>query len=170
MEGDKLIVGFEITPFEAVIVVNVQSGYIGFTLDDFIVHPTDYEGLAMSSPPVAEMRILQLPVKNRRNFGEWLNVSWDEIGTVNVLSTSPYARIDSERRNGYRIMSADAVRGIKLRGCGAALIACTKEQLLENIAAIEEDFGLPHGVESRRGDRINASAYHSGNITPENID
>lgn len=169
-EGDKLIIGFEITPFEAVIKIDIRPKYIAFALSEFIVHPTDYEGLAMSPPPVSELRMVQLPVKTRRNFGEWLNVSWDERAAVNVLSTSPHARIDSERRKGYRVMSADAVRGIKLEGCDAALIACAPGLLMDCIASVEEDFGLPRGVESRRGALINASAYHSGNITPENID
>ncbi|MBQ3222242.1 MAG: hypothetical protein IJB41_01370 [Clostridia bacterium] len=170
LDGDKLIVGFEITPFEAVIAVRVEPKYIAFTLDSFIVHPTDYEGLAMSPPPVAELRMIQLPVKNRQNFGEWLNVCWDESAAVNVLATSPYANIDSQRRKGWRIMSADAMRGIKLEGCGAAIIACESDKLMGCIAQLEKDFGLPKGVESRRHPLINASAYHSGNITPENID
>ncbi len=169
-EGDNLIVGFEITPFEAVISVNIQPRYIGFALSDFIVHPTDYEGLAMSPPPVAELRMIQLPVKNRAHFGEWLNCAWDEQGAVNVLATSQYARIDSQRRHGFRLMTADAVRGIKLRGCGAAIIACEKAELMHCIEQIEIDFGLPRGVESRRHPKINASAYHSTSITPGNID
>lgn len=169
-EGDRLIIGFEITPFEAVVEVRETDEYIAFTLSDFIVHPTDYEGLRMSPPPVAEFRLLQLPVKNRRYFGEWLNVSWDESAAVNVLATSPYARIDAERRIGCRIMTADAVRGIKLRGTGAALIACPSDHLMDAIDVLECDFDLPRGVQSRRGEKLNASAYHSGDVTPDTVD
>jgi len=169
-EGNQLIVGFEITPFEAVIGIKEEPGYIAFTLDDFIVHPTDYEGLAMSPPPVAEMRILQLPVVNRENFGHWLNVSWDEKAAVNVLATSPYARIDSERRKGYRILTADAVRGVKLRGCGAVLIVSQTDKLLDSIAVLEEDYGLFHGVQARRGEKINASAMHAFDLHPGTVD
>ncbi len=169
-EGNKLIVGFEITPFEAVIDIKEAPSYIGFTLTDFIVHPTDYPGLRMSPPPVAELRLLQLPIRNRENFGEWLNVSWDSKIAVNVLATSPYARIDSERRKGFRVMSADAVRDIKLKGTGAALIVSSADRLLDSIAKLEEDYGLPHGVESRRSDMINVSAYWSGKVTPANVD
>ena len=53
-------------------------------LADFIIRPTDFDYLNMSPPPVAEFRFLQLPVKNRRYFGEWLNVSWDEAAAVEV--------------------------------------------------------------------------------------
>jgi hypothetical protein len=169
-EGNRLIIGFEITPYEAVIEVKETPMYIGFKLVDFIVHPTDYPGLKMSPPPVAELRLLQLPVRNRENFGEWLNVSWDSKTAVNVLATSPYARIDSERRKGCRIMTADAVRDIKLKGAGAALIVSSTDSLLDAIAAVEEDYDLPRGVESRRGDMINVSAYWSSNITPNNVD
>ncbi|MDO4740627.1 MAG: hypothetical protein Q4A66_08180 [Eubacteriales bacterium] len=170
MEEDRLIIGFEIAPFEAVLRVKLAPRYIAFALERFIVHPTDYEGLAMTPPPVAELRMLQLPVRERANFGQWLNVSWDESAAVNVLAACPHARIDSERRKGWRVLSADAVRGIRLEGCEAAIIACPSEMLMDCIAAFEEDYGLPRGVESRRGDRINASAYHSGDITPLNVD
>ncbi|MEA4889418.1 MAG: hypothetical protein VB070_08135 [Clostridiaceae bacterium] len=169
-EGNKLIVGFEITPFEAVVEIKEAPAYIGFSLVDFIVHPTDYPGLVMSPPPVAELRLLQLPIRNRENFGEWLNVSWDSKIAVNVLATSPYARIDSERRKGFRVMSADAVRDIKLKGTGAALIVSSADSLLDAIARVEEDYDLPRGVESRRSKMINVSAYWSGKVTPDNVD
>ncbi len=169
-EDNKLIIGFEITPYEVVVEIIEKPMYIGFCLADFIVHPTDYPGLRMSPPPVAELRLLQLPVKNRKYFGEWLNVSRDDKIAVNVLATSPYARIDSERRKGYRVLSADAVRDIKLKGVGAALITCATNNLLDAIEAIEEDYDLPKGVKSRRSDMINKSAYWSGNINPNNVD
>lgn len=169
-EGEKLIIGFEITPFEAVVEIKERPLYIGFTLAGFIVHPGDYPGLRMSPPPVAEMRLLQLPVRNRENFGEWLNVSWDDKAAVNVSATSPYARIDSERRKGYRVMAADAVRDIKLKGTGAALIVSSADGLLDALASVEEDHDLPRGVKSRRSDLINASAYWSANLNPGNAD
>lgn len=169
-DGDKLIVGFEITPFEAVIEIKEAPDYVGFCLMDFIVHPTDYPGLRMTPPPVCELRLLQLPVKNRANFGEWLNVNWDDKAAVNVLATSPFIRIDSERRKGYRVMTADAVSDIKLKGAGAALIVSAAENLLDAIDSLEQDYDMPRGVKSRRGDRINASAYWSANVNPNNVE
>ncbi len=169
-EGDRLIVGFEITPFEAVVEIRECPRYISFHLADFIVHPADYEGLCMDTPPAAEFRLLQLPVKNRENFGEWLNVCWDRSAAVNVLSVSPHARIDSERRLGYRVMSADAVRDIRLKGIGAALIVDTPDALMDDVAAVEEDYDLPRGVASRRGPMINASVYWAGDVTPRTVD
>ena len=170
-EGDRLIIGFEITPFEAVVRVREAARYIALTLEDFIVHPDDYPGLCMTPPPVSELRLVQLPVKKRENFGEWLNVNWDDSAAVNVLSTSPHARIGTERRKSCRIMTADAVRGIKLRGCGAAIIAAPKEELLDAIADVEEDYDLPRGVASRRdAENINASIYWTADINPQNAD
>ena len=172
-DGDTLIVGFEIVPVRARVGVKVGKSYISFELLDFVFdHKLHYEGLHMTPPPVAEMRLIQLPVLNRKNFGEWLNVSWDDDAAINVLAASPYARIDSERRRGYRIMSADAVRGIKLRGTVASIVAAKGgEQLLDSIAELEEDYGLPHGVESRRRKHtINSSAYWTANIGPDNVD
>ena len=170
-EGDRLIVGFEITPFEAVISIREAPHYIAFTLEDFIVHPTDYGHLCMTPPPVAELRLVQLPVKHRANFGEWLNVCWDDAGAVNVLALSPHARIGSERRSRCRIMTADAVKGIRLRGCGAALIAAPREELLNAIGEIEEDYDLPRGVQSRRDkEHLNAGIYWTAGIQPANAD
>src|SRR5690554_1826822 len=78
-EGDKLIVGFEVLPYEAVITVTEKHDYISFRLEDFIIEPEDYPSyLKITPPPTSELTILQLPVRNRTHFGEWLNVSWDD--------------------------------------------------------------------------------------------
>ena len=169
-EGNKLIVGFEVILDQAVVEIKETPAYIAFTFVDFILCPEAYGYLRMTPPPVAEMRFLQLPVRNRANFGEWMNVSWDDKAAVNVMSTMPFTRIDSERRKGYRVMYADALKGIKLKGASAALTVSTADKFLDNIAQLEEDYDLPRGVKSRRSDMINASYYWSGNITPANVD
>ncbi len=169
MKDDKLIVGFETIPYEAVIKVKVEAEYIRFSLEDFIVEKTDYH-VNITPPPVFEMCFLQLPVRNRSHFGEWLNVSWDEDLSINVLGTDQYARIDAEKRNGYRIMRADAVKDVKLRGVGAALIVCNTSKLLDNIAQVEEDYNLPKGVKSRRNEKTMFSYYWSGNVNPGNVE
>ncbi len=169
-EDGKLIVGFEITPFEAVVNVDVKGRYMTFTLADFIVHETDYEGIIMSLPPVSEFRLLALPIRNREFFGKWLNVVWDEAASACVLAPSAHTRIDSERREGFRILTADAISGIRLRGGSAILTATPKADFLDTIDKIEKDFGLPLGVESRRSDWVNASIYWTGKINPTNVD
>lgn len=170
LEEDRLIVGFEIIPYEAVVRFVITDAYIAFTLDDFLVPYEKYGGLNMTLPPVEEFRILQLPIQNRTHFGEWLNVSWDASCAVNVLATSPYAAIDSERRVDSRILYADALREVRLRGTGAALIVSPTDIYLDCVDLLEKDFGLPRGVESRRSPFINASIYWASNVTPENVD
>ena len=170
-EGDKLIVGFELVPYDAVIRIKETPNYISFIFEDFIVHPNVYPGyLKITPPPASEICFLQLPIRNRENFGEWLNVIWDDKIAINVLGTDQYARIDADERNGYRIMRADAVRGVKLRDVGAALIVCETKDLLNNIAQIEEDYNLPKGVQSRRNSQTQLSYYWSGNVNPANVD
>ncbi|MBR5538986.1 MAG: hypothetical protein IKU61_03720 [Clostridia bacterium] len=169
-EGNKLIVGFELVSFEAVVDIEEKDEYISFKLSDFIVPDKAFEGLKMDVPPVSEFRLLQLPVKNRDNFGQWLNVIWDENAAVNVLAACPHARIDAEKRNGYSIMSADALRGIKLKGCVAALIASSRDCLFDCIDALENDYNLPRGVESRRASNINSSALWTASLNPSNVD
>jgi len=166
---DNLIVGFETIPYEAVIKVKVAAEYIRFSLEDFIVEEEDYR-VNITPPPVYEMCLLQLPVRDRDHFGEWLNVSWDDDLSINILGTDQFARIDAEIRHGYRIMKADAVKDVKLKGVGAALIVCSTENLLDNIARVEEDYHLPQGVKSRRNEKIKFSYYWSGNVDPDNVD
>lgn len=171
-EGNRLIVGFELAPYEAAVEYKITDSYISFTLADFIVKPGDYNSfLKMNTPPAVEFRLFQLPVKNKTNYGKWLNVMWDEKTAVNVIATTPHARIDSEKREGYRVLTADAVKGIKLRGCTASLIVSKTDELLDDIAVLEEDYDIPRGVKSRRiGSAINSSIYWTNSITPENVD
>ena len=170
-EGDNLIVGFEVLPYEAIIKVKVTPDYISFRLEDFIVEPEDYPAyLKITPPPTSELCILQLPVRNRAHFGEWLNVMWDDNVAVNILATDQYARIDSERLNGYRVMKADAVKEVKLKGVEAALIVCETKDLLDKIAKIEDDYNLPKGAKSRKDDRIKLSYYWTANINPQNVE
>ncbi|MEA4916103.1 hypothetical protein [Proteiniphilum sp.] len=170
-EGDKLIVGFELVPYQAVIQLKETPAYVGFSLEGFIVAPGTYPSyLKITPPPATELCLLQLPVRNHTYFGEWLNVSWDENVAVNVLATDENAYIDFEKHNNYKLLTATALKEIKFEGTGAALIVCKPEDLLDNIAQIEEDFDLPKGVESRRSNMINASYYWSPQVNPGNVD
>ena len=177
-DGDELVVGFAHKMYEARIALRITDRYIAFKLVDL---PSDraktYKYLKMDIPPVASFRVLQLPVANRRNFGDWLNASWDDKAAVGVVGTSQYPDIDHENRNGYRLLTADLVRGQKLRGAGAALIAAPgREAFLDAMDALEEDFDLPRGVKSRRSSAVNASIFHTAGfrdsvpVTPKNID
>jgi len=175
-EENKLIVGFELLPWEAVVEYKIAPKYISFQLSDYRIKQEDFSrgpsstSLDMDLPPVYEFRLLQLPVKSRKNFGEWLNVVWDETVAVNVLATSPFTRIDGEKRKNHVILTADVMRDIRLKNCGAALIVSDAEELLDAIASVEEDYNLPRGVESRRSGKLNTSVYWTANANPENIE
>jgi len=169
-EQDILVVGFEIVPYEAEIQFRLTDDYLYLALKGYRVDHSLYRWMNMDLPPVSEIRILQLPVKDRACFGEWLNVSWDQNAAVNVLASSPKTRIDSEVRKGYRILYADLLKKNGTKNAGAALIVSRPENLLNCIDRFEHDFDLPLGVESRKGDLINASAYWTGDLTPMNVD
>ena len=169
-EGDKLIVGFSVAPYEAVVQVQEKESYVNFLLDSFIVHPTDYGSLRMDTPPATEFCLLQLPVADRENFGQWLNVSWDENTAVNVLASDPRTLIDAESRTDYHILNATVRRDIRLQGPGAALIVAPKAKLLDCVAAVEEDFDLPRGVESRRNPYTNQSIYYTWELYPDLVE
>ena len=124
----------------------------------------------MDTPPVASLRLLQLPVAKRGNFGGWLNVAFDEQVAVNVLGASRYTLIDSQQQPEHHLMYAQLERDIGLQGAGVALIATKTDHLLDAIDAVERDYGLPLGVQSRRDPLINASIYWAGKASPDTID
>lgn len=171
-DGDKLIVGFEIIAFEAVVEVKQKDDYVAFTLVEFII-PEDAYGVGcqiIDPAPISEFRLMQLPVAKRERFGKWLNVNWDDNVAINVLSTCPHTFIDSENRKDCYIMYAQAERKVKLLGTGAALIVAPPDKLLDCIESVEDDYDLPHGVKSRRSDEIDASIFWTANLNPSNVD
>ena len=114
-------------------------------------------------------RSLRLPVRELGHWGDWLNVVWDDEVAVNVLAADPCANADSEEGDGYRILQAGTDDKVKLTGVTAALITCAKDELLDKIATVENDYGLPHGVASRRHDLYTASYYWTAAVTPANV-
>ena len=169
-EGKRITVSFSLAPYEAIVDVRIAPRYMAFSLSGFSVPPEGYPGLRMATPPVAEFRMISLPVRDRTRFGEWLNVGWDDETAVSVLAAEPSARIEGRHDRGYTVLSADAVREIRLEGATAALIASRTEEFLDAVDVLEKDYGLPLGVESRRSPEINASVYWTSDCTPENVD
>ena len=165
-----LHVTFETVPVRADVRVTVTDAYAAFSLTGFNVTPDDYGHIRMNLPPVCEFRLLQLPVRTRERFGEWMNVLWDERGGAAVMSATPYMRVDSEPRRASRVMYADALSATGLIDRPAVLIAAPADRLLDCVARMEQDFDLPRGVESRRGQDINASCYWVDDACPANID
>ena len=171
-EGDKLIVGFECVPYEASVQFRLEAGYLTFMLDDFIVpEEHGYGRMKMDRPPVAEFRLMQLPVAERANFGDWLNVMWDDAAAVAVAGVQPQVLIDHENRPGFRVMTADLRPGMMLRGGKVAVVVGRgREAFLKSLESVEEAFDLPRGVKSRRSPLLNRSIYTSWDITPKTID
>jgi hypothetical protein len=167
-EGDKLIIGYELIPWESTVSVKITRDYIAFTIEAFNL--TEDYGILMTEAPISEMWFLRLPVRNMGHWGDWLNVIWDNKVAVNVLAAGPCANADSEEGEGYRILEAGVDEKVKLTGVTAALITCAKDKLLDKIAIVEDDYNLPHGVASRRNDLYDASYYWTYNINPTNVD
>ncbi len=175
--GDKLKINFKYLSYEVTLGLNITDSYIGFTVDNVMFASTqgsDYKyNEQLSSrmiPPLDEIVFLRLPVRERNNFGEWLNVMHDSDVAVNVLATNEYAMIDSEKRSGYRILQARAVDEIKTLGVGAALITTKPDNLLDRIQQVEKDFNLPAGVKSRLSEEYKHSYYWPMDITPDNVE
>ena len=170
LEDGKLVVGFNLIKFEANIGLTVKDDYIAFELLGYNIAFEDFGYLRISPPPVESFRLIALPIKTRKRFGEWLNAVSDDEVTACVLATSPYAIIDFEARDGFRILTADAVKSVKLLGTSAALIVAPTEKFLDCVDSLEVDYGLPRGVKSRRGEYISSSIYWTADISPKNVD
>ncbi len=167
-KGDTLLVGFRDLDYTAVISIRKEEHYLGFRLEYFLQKKKRL-GVAQETR-IDEMTILQLPVRDRSHFGEWLDVSWDKKTAVCLLGTDVYTRIDDQAEEGYHIMRAGSVREVKLTHTGAALIVAPTDQLLHRIAGVEEDYNMPRGVSSRQDPRYQYSYYECRGVTPENIE
>jgi hypothetical protein len=172
-EGDRLIVDFALCGFEALISLKITDDYIAFRLEDLASKGHTYPNHideATRYDHVDEAVFLQLPIRTRTNFGEWLNVMWDEEVAVNVLATDPRTRIDATPCAGHYLLHAGSVRDVQLTGIGAALITTATPRILDRIARVEEDFNLPRGVESRRCKEYRFSNYLTSGRPPQDVD
>lgn len=168
-EGDRLIVGFELVRFEAIIEVKVTDEYMAFTLVDFLADREDFPH-HMDFPPVESFCLLQLPVDRALPYGQWLNVCHYDTAALAIVATDEYGFIEPSTLGNYRVISCNAKRKFHLRGCAAALICTKKNVFLDSIDKIEEDYDLPRSVKSRRNPLINASIYWTHQLNPENVD
>ena len=175
-DGDILRIGFDTAPYEAEVRVVEKAGYAAFEIVRFIsntVQERQYYHWNMDVPPVEEFRILQLPVLKRRNFGDWLNVEWDDRAAVAVVGATPYMDVDHEARGRWRLMRADALAGIGAgitNGVAVLAAGAGKDAFLSQIAAMEADYDLPRGVASRRNPLLNASIYWTEDLSPQTVD
>lgn len=171
-DGNRLEVGFEFVPYRAFVELKETAEYVSFRLDGFTTNYYDHCNLHLDKPPVDEFGLVRIPVKNRKYFGDLLNVSWDEQCAVGVVATSLFEDIDHEERPGMRILSATLKKNIRMKGGEAAIVVAEgREPFLDAIDRIERDYDLPRGVASRRGPHLNGSIYHPiGVVSPDNLD
>jgi hypothetical protein len=168
-EGDQLIASFPMVGLEAIIGLKVTDSYIGFTMKGLVFKPFTNADV-VTPTPVDETLFIQLPVRKRENFGDWLNVVWDQDVAVNVLATDPYAKIDGQPCEDHYLLQAGTVDEVKTEEVGAALIVTSTKDLLDRIATVEKDFHLPRGVDSRRSKECRLSYYEVVRGGPKDID
>ena len=166
--GDRLYVGFEDTYDTAVIRLDIEDDYIGFSLER-VDYRIEAYGVKRQTE-IDEFALLRLPLRPRAHFGEWLNVVWDDRVAVNLLGTHPGTRIDAFPTAEATTLYAGLDAQVGLFGPGAGLGGSSREGLLPAIGQIERDYDLPRGVESRRDGSYRCSYYSLRGVTPENID
>jgi hypothetical protein len=168
MTGDTLLVGFRDLDYEAVIIVQKEDHFMGFRLEYFR-QKEKMLGVKLEGR-IDEVVFLQLPVKERRFFGEWLDVVWDTSTAVSLLATDVHTRIDDLSGEGYHLLRAGSVRDLKLTGTGAALVVSPTKGFLDRIAEVEKFYHLPGGVAARRDRNYKESYYECRDVTPANIE
>lgn len=166
--GDELYVEFEDTYDIAVVGLKITDDYIGFELRRVDYRIEDF-GVKRKTE-IDEFALLQLPVRRRTRFGEWLNVVWDDRVAVNVLGTHPATRIDAFPCGAHTTLYAGLDFEVGMFGPGAALVVTDPARLLDRIDRVERDYGLPLGVESRRRADYRESYYELRDATPATID
>lgn len=170
LEGNMLSVGFELIHYRALVEVDVTEDYISFTLRGFEVPDKAFHGLKMQKPPAVEFCLLSLPVREREHYGRWMNVMWDAKAAATLMAGCSRTIVDAERRGGYRILHASALKSCKMLDTSAVLIVSDTDTLLDRVDGMERALGLPLGVASRRDPRTHGSIYWTSSATPENID
>lgn len=171
VDGNYLIIGFELVRFWAKIEIEERDEYVTFKLIDFIMDENSFaHHLDIDLPPVASMKIMQLPIKKMTKFGDWLNVVHDDKTAVALVGTSPYETITSYKQKDAIVLTADAIRGVKVKGCTTALIVRSSDKFLDSVDTLEIDYNLPRGVQSRRSEHMNRNIYWAFGINPQNAD
>lgn len=168
MAGDTLLVEFHDTYDIAKILVDVKPEYISFNLVDRDYRIEDY-GVKRKTE-LDEFTLMQLPLKPRKNFGEWLNVVWDDSVAVALVGTAPTTFIDSRVERDNITLLAQTHTAVKLYDSGAALFVTRPDSVLTRMGEIEADYDMPRGVMSRLSDDYPKSYYELRDVTLDNID
>lgn len=173
-EGDALVVGFTHATYKTLLEVKETDAYISFRVAGFRVPEETVASsdmvLNMDMPPADTFRFLQLPVKNREKFGEWLGVMWDDNVAVSILAATPEVFVDNDEGKTFRVMTAEAGRHTRLTGAEAALVVTETAEFLDAVETFEKDHGLPEGVRSRRDPALRRSYYAAVNVFPDTVD
>jgi hypothetical protein len=166
--GDTLRVTFQDLNYTAVISVQKEDHFMGFRLEYFQQKEKKL-GVRLEGR-IDETVFLQLPVKERQFFGEWLDVAWDSTAAVSLLATDVHTRVDDLPGGTFHLMRAGSVKDLKLTGTGAALVVSPTNVFLDRVAEVEDYYHLPEGVAARRAEDYKESYYECREITPANVE
>lgn len=168
MSGDTLMAEFTDTYDIVKLKVDITPDYIALTPVDRDYRIEDY-GVKRKTE-LDELTLLQLPLKKRERFGEWLNVMWDDSVAVALVGTHPTTFIDSRVERDNTTLLAQTHTSVQLFDSGTALIVTRPDNLLDCMDALERDYDMPRGVESRRRPEYPMSYYELRDVTVDNID
>lgn len=168
MRGDTLFAEFTDTYDIVKLHVDITPDYIAFTPVGRDYRIEDY-GVKRKTE-LDELTLMQLPLRKRERFGEWLNVMWDDSVAVALVGTHPTTFIDSRVERDNTTLLAQTHASVQLYDSGTALIVTSPDRLLDRMDALERDYDMPRGVESRRRPEYPMGYYELRGVTVDNID
>jgi hypothetical protein len=124
--------------YKAKVKVVEKDDYFIFEFAGFDISGSALARMHTSGPQVKSVRFLDLPMKECENFGQWLNVVWDDKTASAVVALEPFAWIGNEKRYDARHLYAETHKDVKLDGVRSALVVSEGKAFLDCMDVMEK--------------------------------
>lgn len=160
LERDQLTVEFGPAHVTAVYRVRGTDDYLAFEL------------LAVKGEPIDRIEFLRLNIRRLPMLGQWISAAFDEQFGICLCGGNLQTDIEMLPDQNDVVMKASAEAAVGFHGATAVLFGCRhpKTSLLDMMASVERDFGLPSGAVFRRSPLQSLSYLWATRPTPQNID
>lgn len=160
LESDQLTIDFGPAHVTAVYRVRGTDDYLAFEL------------LAVKGESIDRIEFLRLNIRRLPMLGQWISAAFDEQFGICLCGGNLQTDIEMLPDQNHVVMKASAEAAVGFHGATAVLFGCRhpKTRLLDVMASVERDFGLPSGAVFRRSPLQRLSYLWATRPTPQNID
>ncbi len=144
-----------------------RANYRVRSTDDYLA----FELLGVEGESIDRIEFFRLAVRRLPYLGQWMGAVYDDRFGICLCGANLEADMDLLPQDDSVLMTAAAEARVSLRGPTAVLFGNRepKTRLLDSMARVEQDFGLPQGVAARRSPLQRLSYLWASRPTPENI-